>query len=91
MNKPEIHIGVRVTFFSGGGGAQPIAEYNFEHLEPLDCRKQRFQGLNFTFFGTLVQEYCLILRFYPYSSDFWFVFYYRINSYTDQRPTNVAS
>ena len=59
MNKPEIHIGIRATFFSGGG-AQPIAEENFEHLEPLDCRKRRFQSLNFTFFGTLVQVYCLI-------------------------------
>ncbi len=30
---------------------------NFEDLEPLDCRKRRFQSLNFTFFGTLVQVY----------------------------------
>ena len=33
---------------------------NFEDLEPLDCRKRRFQSPNFTFFGTLVQVYCLI-------------------------------
>ena len=33
---------------------------NFEDLEPLDCRKQRFQGLNITLFGTLVEVYCLI-------------------------------
>ncbi len=38
---------------------------NFEDLEPLDCRKRRFQSLNFTFFGTLVQVYCLFLRFLP--------------------------
>ena len=31
----------------------------FEDLEPLDCRKQRFQGLNITLFGTLVEVYCL--------------------------------
>ena len=33
---------------------------HFEDLEPLDCRKQRFQGLNITLFGTLVEVYCLI-------------------------------
>ena len=33
---------------------------NFEDLEPLDCWKQRFQGLNITLFGTLVEVYCLI-------------------------------
>ena len=35
-------------------------EENFKDLEPLDCRKRRFQSLNFTFFGTLFQVYYLI-------------------------------
>ena len=52
-------------FFFGGGGANSLlpnfkVRENFEDLEPLDCRKRRFQSLNFTFFGTLVQVYCLI-------------------------------
>ena len=38
---------------------------NFEDLELLDCRKRRFQSLNFTFFGTLVQVYCLIPQNLP--------------------------
>ncbi len=27
---------------------------NFEDLEPLDCRKRRFQSLNFTFFFIII-------------------------------------
>ncbi len=37
---------------------------NVEDLEPPDCRKRRFQGRNFTFFGTLVQVYCLIAQIF---------------------------
>ena len=50
-------IGVRATFFWWGRGADsllPNFKGVFEDLEPVDCRKRRFQSLNYTFFGTLV-------------------------------------
>ncbi len=77
MSHENLHVHRRtgnIFFLVGGGGTDTILpnfkgresheRENFEDLEPLDCRKRRFQGLNFTFFGTLVSGVL------PYSSDF---------------------
>ncbi len=37
---------------------------NFEDLERLDCRKRRFQSLNFTFFVRSFRCIALFLRFF---------------------------